>query len=256
MSRKDRDFLTRSELKRRETRTLKRRKLDRLLNVLIAIVAVLILINLYFVFSQNEETANEGNMIETSHQPNDVVVNNQENNSANSEASTEASISEDVKTEQIDEQEFNPNNNTTNEHSQNSTINENTNSELNEQQSSDPNNSSLVKQPSTDPLVEEVIVNPNWKVTPTNQTGQHVSTYEEGHIDYEEKKETIRNAVNLDKGNIIIWSVKNNGGSENAIAVISSKDQSEKYRVSIEWVFNEGWKPVKVEKLKQIDGAY
>ena len=47
MSNRDRDFLTRTESKKRSNRTQGRKKLDRLLNVLIAIVAVLILINLY-----------------------------------------------------------------------------------------------------------------------------------------------------------------------------------------------------------------
>ncbi|RKJ56469.1 DUF1510 family protein, partial [Butyricicoccus sp. 1XD8-22] len=50
--------------------------------------------------------------------------------------------------------------------------------------------------------------------------------------------------------------VKNNGSSDSAISVISSKDQAEKYRVTIQWIANQGWKPVKVEKLKQIDGTY
>ncbi len=33
-------------------------------------------------------------------------------------------------------------------------------------------------------------------------------------------------------------------------------DQQQKYRVSIEWVANQGWKPVKVEILNEIEGAY
>ena len=40
------------------------------------------------------------------------------------------------------------------------------------------------------------------------------------------------------------------GMRNHAIAVVSSMDKTQKYRVSIEWIDEQGWKPVKVEVLK------
>ncbi|KGR90729.1 hypothetical protein CD30_10235 [Ureibacillus massiliensis 4400831 = CIP 108448 = CCUG 49529] len=246
MSNQDRNYLTRSESKRRENRSVKRKKLDRLLNVLIAVVAVLIVINLYFIFSNKEDVAQ--NQAETT---------SESNQSPNPPQSSQPAVStgED---EQKEPQQEEPN---TNDIEQSGDFNgeQNGQSQSTNEESNvitGNNSSTTTVNSSSDPLVLEEIIDPNWQVTPTSQTGEHVSAYETGHIDYEEKLVTIRNAVNLTEGNVIYWSVKNNGSSDSAISVISSKDQAEKYRVTIQWIANQGWKPVKVEKLKQIDGTY
>ncbi len=246
MSNQDRNYLTRSESKRRENRSVKRKKLDRLLNVLIAVVAVLIVINLYFIFSNKEDVAqNQGETTSESNQ------------SPNPPQSSQPAVSTGEDEQKEPQQEESDNNDIEQSGDFNSEQNgqsQSTNEESNV--TSDNHSSAITVNSSSDPLVLEEIIDPNWQVTPTNQTGEHVSTYETGHIDYEEKLVTIRNAVNLTEGNVIYWSVKNNGSSDSAISVISSNDQTEKYRVTIQWIANQGWKPVKVEKLKQIDGTY
>lgn len=247
MSNQDRNYLTRSESKRRENRSVKRKKLDRLLNVLIAVVAVLIVINLYFIFSNKEDVAQ--NQAETTGESNQSQSNQPQ--SSQPAVSTEE---EDQKEPQQEESDNNDIEQTGDFNSEQNGQSQSTNEESNV--TSDNHSSTITVNSSSDPLVLEEIIDPNWQVTPTNQTGEHVSTYETGHIDYEEKLVTIRNAVNLTEGNVIYWSVKNNGSSDSAISVISSNDQTEKYRVTIQWIANQGWKPVKVEKLKQIDGTY
>lgn len=123
-----------------------------------------------------------------------------------------------------------------------------------------PDDNSQVTQfvisPSDDPIVEELIVDATWEVTPTKQKGEHVSSYDRNHIDYKEKLETFLNAVNLTEQETIFWSVRNNGSTTKSKAVLSTRDKTKMYRVSIEWVDNEGWKPVQVERLKQLEGAY
>lgn len=218
MSKEERESLTRS--KARKQRSDQRKKMDRLLNVLIAVVSILIIINLMFVLKDKDKDKE--------------VVKNE---------SSEQSKDADTKT--------NTTNTTTSDEKQQK---EETNDESTKKLDTDQISVSA----SNDPVVEEVIVNSNWQPTPTKQTDTHVSTYEEGQIDYEEKLITFQNAVNLSDENIIYWSVKNNGSSDTAIAVVSSNDKehSEKYRVSIQWIDNQGWKPVKVEKLKRIEGSY
>ncbi len=55
---------------------------------------------------------------------------------------------------------------------------------------------------------------------------------------------------------MIIWRMQNNGGPNSSIATVSTNDKSQMYRVSMEWVDNEGWKPVKLEQLNTLEGAY
>lgn len=109
---------------------------------------------------------------------------------------------------------------------------------------------------SDDPIVEEVIVDKNWKPTKTAQVGPHVSMYQKGTLDWEEKIETLSRTSGLDVDNMIVLRVGNNGGAQNAIGVVTSLDGVEKYRISMEWVDNEGWLPVKMEKLYTTEGAY
>lgn len=189
----------------------KRKKQDRLLNILIAVVSVLIVIKLFFIINDNDHTAQ----------------NKKETKEENAEEMLQQKTEE--KLEETDAEK---------------------NTNLNDDGSQEKE---VVTKVENDEYVEEIIENPNWEVTPTKQTGPHVSTFEEGHIDYEEKLQAISSAVQLAEDNIIYWSVRNNG-SDSAISIISSKDQNEKYRVTIQWIENEGWKPVKVEKLKKLEG--
>lgn len=107
-----------------------------------------------------------------------------------------------------------------------------------------------------DPVVQEVQTNDAWPVYPTKQTGPHTSTFEKGHIDYEEKLAAIFSVTDLVQEESIVKKVGNNGSTSSAIAVVVSKDGTKMYRVSIEWINGAGWKPVKLEVLKTLEGAY
>lgn len=199
------------------TRTEKRKKQksNRILNALIAIVVLLIAIKAYSIIF-NEDDGETPKNVEVAEEKNELKQEQSQN--LNNEKN------EDEKTVDVKETQ---------------------------DEKSDPKD--LIVTSSNDDIVEKVIVDQNWKVTPTQQTGPHESTFIEGHIDYEEKKLTIRNAVGLDEDNIIYWSVKNDGTNKGVVSVVSSYDQTEKYRVHIKWIENSGWIPVKVEVLKYLD---
>ncbi|MFC7684598.1 YrrS family protein [Ureibacillus sp. GCM10028918] len=220
---KGQESLTRSENKRFDQRKQKN-KVDKILNILIAIVSILIVLNVVTIF--NDEESEKENT-------NEAV----EKQNVNKNAVKEDTKSEETQAEKnvVSAEELEPGE---------SESQEGTNSDT-----------EIIVQASNDPMVEEVLINPEWKVTPTKQVGEHVSAYEKGHPDYEEKLETFRQAVQLDENNIIFWSVKNNGSADSSVAVVSTSDKTENYRVYIEWLQNEGWKPVKVEKLNQSVGT-
>lgn len=113
-----------------------------------------------------------------------------------------------------------------------------------------------VESPSDDPIVDHVITDENWQPTPTTQTGEHVSSYDDQSVDWAEKVATITAVTGIEKDNMIIWRLKNNGGANKSIATVSTNDKTQMYRVSMEWVDNEGWKPVKLEQLNTLEGAY
>ncbi|WP_107838759.1 YrrS family protein [Metasolibacillus meyeri] len=214
----------------RQHRQQKNNKMNRLLNYLIAFVVVLIGITSYIIFFTGDDKAVEKEPVE---QPADKDVNtndiSEENHETNDNAQNE--------TNEVDEPDV-------------------SDSDQQTEGTSEENDATNVTTSSTDPLVDEVVVNPNWQPTKTTQTGPHTSVFQGGHIDYEEKLATVFAVVPLEQANSILWNIGNNGSADTAIAVVSSNDKTEKYRVSIEWVANEGWKPVKLEKLNTIEGSW
>ncbi|WP_227396781.1 YrrS family protein [Jeotgalibacillus aurantiacus] len=84
----------------------------------------------------------------------------------------------------------------------------------------------------------------------TEQTGEHVSSYEEGTVDWNEKVKAAAYATGLDASTMTVWWMGNNGGPNLSYADVSGPDaSSEEYRVHLEWIDGEGWKPVKVDEL-------
>ena len=114
----------------------------------------------------------------------------------------------------------------------------------------------VIRTPSDDGIVEETIVDTSWKPIGTDQSGEHVSVYEKGHIDWQEKIKAMSYATGIPENNMIVWYVKNGGGPQKSIGTVSTGDKKEKYNVHLEWVDGEGWMPVRLDKLNTIEGAY
>lgn len=83
-----------------------------------------------------------------------------------------------------------------------------------------------------------------------------MSSYDDNSVDWAEKVATVAAVTGIEKDNMIIWRMGNNGGANSAIATVSTNDKTKMYRVSMEWVDNEGWTPVKLEQLNTLNGAY
>ncbi|PSL41243.1 uncharacterized protein DUF1510 [Planomicrobium soli] len=109
---------------------------------------------------------------------------------------------------------------------------------------------------SNDPIVEETVINTSWEPVKTSQKGEHVSVYEKNSVDWKEKVNAISYATGLKEDNMYIMRLQNGGSPQKSIGVVQSKDQKEKYRVHLEWVDGKGWKPVKMDILKTLEGAY
>ncbi|MBT2688010.1 YrrS family protein [Bacillus sp. ISL-47] len=110
----------------------------------------------------------------------------------------------------------------------------------------------VVTEGGSSPDVEKTIENPAWKPVGTSQSGEHTAVYDQNAVDWQEMLQAISYATEVDQSNMTVWFLGNNGPNK-SVGTISTKDQSEKYRVYIDWVDGQGWKPVKVEVLNEIN---
>ncbi|MEW9500513.1 YrrS family protein [Jeotgalibacillus marinus] len=97
---------------------------------------------------------------------------------------------------------------------------------------------------------EDESVNGSWEPIGTTQTGEHVSSYDENSVDWEEKVKAISYATGIEESNMLILFIGNHENSPHkSVGTVSSFDDLDtEYKVYLEWVDQKGWKPVKVEK--------
>ena len=76
------------------------------------------------------------------------------------------------------------------------------------------------------------------------------------HVDWAEKKKALSYATGHSEDELIFWKIKNGGGPQKSIGIVSTRDKSEKYRVFLEWVDEKGWKPVQMDILNTLDFEY
>lgn len=100
--------------------------------------------------------------------------------------------------------------------------------------------------------VKKTIVNPSWQPIGTSQSGEHTSVYDLDSVDWAEMLQAMSYATGVQQDNMTVWFLGNNGHNK-SVGTIVSKDQKEKYRVYIEWVDGQGWKPSKVEELNELE---
>jgi Domain of unknown function (DUF1510) len=206
----------------------KRRKTNIVLNVLIGIVAILILVigSQLILGGSAEKTA------KYNEQP-DIKLANEENSSEKAIANKKTDEEENEITTEEDEE----------------VVSEENKEEIQEETSEDPFEQAVITEGEAGSGVAETIENPGWAPIGTSQTEPHAADYTKGSQDWNEMTQALSYATGIPESDMIIWFLGNNGGPNDAVGTISPKDQSVKYKVYINWVENEGWRPTKIEKL-------
>lgn len=110
--------------------------------------------------------------------------------------------------------------------------------------------------PNDEEIIEQSIVDSSWQPIGTDQSGEHVSQYDAESTDYNEKKKAIAYATGFSENELFYKRVKNGGGPQKSIGIVTTKDGSKIFRVYIEWIDEKGWKPVKMDVLKTLDFEY
>lgn len=204
----------------------KRRKTNLILNGLIGIVLVLIIVVSGIIFMGNDDKATiekeQEQGVEASSEVNEGESTGQETKKSNTvtdeeESSTDASASSE---------------------------------ESSKETSSSDNEGAIVTEGGADSNVVRTIVNPNWEPIGTVQTGEHTNVYE--GVDWDEMVAAIGYATGLSTDNMTIKFLGNDGHNKSK-GTVFSKDKTQIYRVSIEWIDGEGWKPTLVEELASIE---
>ncbi len=98
--------------------------------------------------------------------------------------------------------------------------------------------------------VNKTIENQSWQPIGTSQVGEHVSVYEQDSVDWSEMTQALSYATGIDHDNMTVWFLGNNGHNK-SVGTVSAKNQKQKYRVYIDWVDGQGWKPTKVEEINK-----
>ncbi|MCH1627394.1 YrrS family protein [Fredinandcohnia quinoae] len=222
----------------RSERRSKRRKVNRILNVLIVLVIVLIIFfggKLIFGDKKGSEKANSNDGNHQTEQP----VPNDDDTQKDSEGDSDTESNKNADTES-DETEDDPE------------ADKESDDKTDEVKKPESNEDATVTEGDPNSNIVNTIINPAWTPIGTVQSEPHTIVYDKGSNDRIEMEKAASYATGLGSENMIVWWLGRNG--DNSVEVtMSSKDNQQIYRVYIDWVANEGWKPVKVEELKEND---
>ncbi len=214
----------------------KDKKVNKVYNILITVVVLLIVVVGATIFlGNNDEPASQ--KVDTNPESNQSVSDKEE--ADKDETDKEAAKNEDEQASENEDEE-------SQDQDQDSSESE---------EDADTVESEKVEEAASDGNVEEAYSDPSWKPVGTEQSGEHVTQYEKGSTDWNEMEQAIAYGAGIDHSNMTLWYLQNGGEPNKAIGTVSPKDESSTYRVYIEWVDGEGWKPIKVEKLIKNDKA-
>ena len=228
----------------RVRRKRKNSKANKLLNWMIAIVILLIVIvGVKIISGDNDLEKEEASVTETNPLDDGAM---DEDADPKDEGAVESDENEDQSTSEEDDS------------TKEGTVKDETEDDEKDSSSKkkDKTEGTVTYSASEDAVVDETVSNTSWEPIGTSQTGKHESVYDGKSMDWQEKEKALAYATGLSQNDMIFWKIKNGGSPQKSIGIVSSKDKSEKYRVYLEWVDGEGWKPTQMDVLNTLDFKY
>ena len=213
----DKDSL--SENSRLQQR-VKRKKANVVLNSLIIVVLLLIVIVSINIFGKDDKSIAESNEEQTVASTVEKDSGTDEQTDTSDRDQEDASVNDKSSDEKQSEQDEN--------------INDEEQVESEDESNTDEN---------------ETTENPDWESVGTSQI-EPAQDYVKGGVDWNEQIRAVSSATGFDqgKGDTLI-KLENNGPKKSAATVLI-KETNQQYRVYLEWVDGEGWKPALVEETK------
>ncbi|UTL71460.1 YrrS family protein [Bacillus halotolerans] len=221
----------------------KRRKANLVLNILIAIVSILIVVvaaNLFINSPSSKDVSKDSETAQKQESP--------------ASGKTEKKSDEDIKDSKKDTSDSEKDSEKSSDSDSDSKKNDSSKSDDSDSDSDsnsdDPLKGAKVTEGGSSSDVEKTYENPDWKAVGTEQKGEHAATYDSRSQDWAEMLKAISYATGVSTDNMTVLWLGNNGSPQDAKGKILDKTSGEKYQVTITWVDEKGWKPIKVEKLK------
>ena len=100
----------------------------------------------------------------------------------------------------------------------------------------------------TQPKATDAYTKSSWKPVGTEQGATPAMTFKKGTADWNEMNQAISAAIDVPVEQLINHRIGNNGKNK-AYGNVQDKQSGQRYYVNIDWVENEGWKPVLVQTL-------
>ncbi|MFC3211778.1 YrrS family protein [Planomicrobium okeanokoites] len=233
---------------------------NKMLNVMIGLVFALILIVGAFIFlGQNDgsENAQEPESVQISTET-DNEASEEDNGEEQTESTEETTKDEEASDEEQKDEESQEPTDAEKDKEEDKEKDKDKEAEKDKEKAEEGTvtGGTITRQESNDPIVKETIINTSWEPVGTKQSGEHVSVYDTNSVDWQEKIDAITYATGLAEKDMYIMHIGNGGSPQKSIGTVQSKDMSKKYRVHLEWVEKDGWKPVKMDILNTVEGAY
>ncbi len=87
-----------------------------------------------------------------------------------------------------------------------------------------------------------------WEPIGTKQTGEHVVQYQQDSLDWEEMEIALAYGAGIDRESMTVIWIGNGGSPQRAKGQVKDDHEQNKiYHVTIEWIDEQGWKPIQVE---------
>jgi Sec-independent protein translocase protein TatA len=213
-------------------------KSNKVLNIMIAVVVLLIVVVGATILTGNGSDKENAS----------TEVKNEDKNTNENSADRESEQKEDENTVSMDEESNSA------ESEDKDKKNEEEKEDVPEEKESVALDDSSAKiEESSEPNVERTIVHPDWEPVGTQQSGEHVSSYDMGTPDWQEKVKALSYATGIPEDNMTVWYIEGNGGPQKSIGTVTEKGGSTAYRVYLQWTDGQGWQPTKVEELVEND---
>lgn len=222
-------------------RRTKKKKTNIILNGLIGFVLLLIIVvSINIFFGGNDDERAEQNIEETKSESSKASEEKQDESSSQvtEDKASEAEAEAGTETEQSSSDVSGENEEEADEE------------EADEEEVDEEAAEAVVTDGGSEPNVIKTIVNPAWKPVGTVQTGEHHNSYD--GVDWDEMVDAITYATGLSEDQMTIQFLGNNGPNK-SVGTVYTKGKAEIYRVYIEWVDGQGWKPTRVEQLSKLE---
>ncbi|NWK67976.1 YrrS family protein [Bacillus paramycoides] len=97
---------------------------------------------------------------------------------------------------------------------------------------------------------KDAYTKPSWQAVGTEQGASPAMTFKKGSADWNEMLKAISTAVEVPENQLVLHYVgRDKTGKSKAYGDVQDKQSGKRYYVNIDWVDNEGWKPVLVQTL-------